>query len=74
MNARTKSKVVKGAVLTGVINAIINGEIQYFILKGNDSIPISVDSISNNTETVLGTAVLLAITLSTIPPWSLTLG
>lgn len=57
---------MKGAVLTGVINAIINGGIQYFFLKDLESIPISVDAITNNEQTVLGTAVMLAITLSMI--------
>lgn len=66
MNVENKSKLIKGAVLTGIINAIINGGIQYFFLKGKTSIPISVDSITNNTQTVLGTAVMLAITLSMI--------
>lgn len=66
MNAEKKSKLVKGAVITGVINAFINGGIQYFFLKDKDVIPISVDSITNNVETVLGTAVVLAITLSMI--------
>lgn len=66
MDAQKKSELVKGAVITGVINAIINGGIQYFFLKGNDMIPISVDSIINNEQTVLGTAVMLAIILSMI--------
>lgn len=66
MDTQTKSKLLKGAVLTGVINAVINGGIQYFFLKGHDSIPISVDSITNTEETVLGTAVVLAITLAMI--------
>ena len=66
MDAQKKSELLKGAVITGVINAIINGGIQYFFLKGNDAIPVSVDSITNNDQTVLGTAVLLAITLSMI--------
>jgi len=66
MDAQKKSELVKGAVITGVINAVINGGIQYFFLKGNDMIPISVDSITNNDQTVLGTAVMLAITLSMI--------
>ncbi len=61
-----KSKLMKGAVKTGVINAIINIVIQYFLLRGKATIPISVDSITNTTETVLGTAVMLAITLSVI--------
>lgn len=66
MNTQQKSKLMQGAVITGVINAIINGGIQYFFLKDNDVVPISVDSISNDTATVLGTAVMLAITLSII--------
>ena len=66
MNNEQKSKLLKGAALTGVINAVINGGIQYFFLKGHSSIPISMDSITNTTETVLGTAVMLAITLSMI--------
>lgn len=61
-----KSKLMKGAVKTGVINAIINIVIQYFLLRRKATIPISVDSITNTTETVLGTAVMLAITLSVI--------
>lgn len=66
MEAQRKKALVKGAVITGVINAIINGGIQYFFLKGHDVIPISVDSITNNEKTVLGAAVMLAITLSMI--------
>ena len=66
MKTQNKSELLKGAVITGVINAFINGAIQYFFLKGNDFIPISVDSITNNDKTVLGTAVTLAITLGMI--------
>ena len=66
MEAKQKQELLKGAVLTGVINAVINGGIQYFFLKDKDIIPISVDAITNTEETVLGTAVVLAITLSMI--------
>lgn len=66
MNPTQKQVLLKGAIITGIINAIINGGIQYFFLKGNEVIPISVDSITNNDQTVLGTAVMLAITLSII--------
>lgn len=59
-----KSNLLKGAVITGIINAIINGGIQYFFLKDLSSIPISVDAITNTDQTVLGTTVTLAITLS----------
>ncbi|AFL80283.1 hypothetical protein Aeqsu_0776 [Aequorivita sublithincola DSM 14238] len=61
-----KDAILKGAMITGIINGIINGGIQYFFLKDMDSIPISVDSISNGDVTVLGTAVMLAITLAMI--------
>ena len=42
MNSEQKSKLLKGAALTGVINAVINGGIQYFFLKGKTSIPFNI--------------------------------
>lgn len=66
MSDNDQHKIVKGAIITGIINAIINGGIQYFILRGTAPIPISVDSITNNEHTVLGTAVVLAVTLAMI--------
>lgn len=66
MSTTTNKELVKGAIITGVINAVINGGIQYFFLKDKAEIPISVDSITNDDLTVLGTAVTLAITLSMI--------
>ena len=64
MKTISNKHLIKGAVTTGVINAFINGGIQYFFLKDKGLIPISVDSITNNELTVLGTAVTLAISLS----------
>ena len=66
MAIQNQQKLVKGALITGVINALINGGVQYFFLKDFTIIPISVDSITNDTATVLGTAVTLAISLSII--------
>ncbi|RYM34948.1 hypothetical protein ERX46_06130 [Brumimicrobium glaciale] len=66
MEKTDKSAILKGAITTGVINAIINGGIQYFLLNDKEVIPISVDAITNTEVTVLGTAVSLAITLSII--------
>ncbi len=66
MEKAKNNELLKGALTTGVINAFINGGIQYFFLKDKDVIAISVDSITNNEQTVLGTAVTLAITLSMI--------
>jgi lysylphosphatidylglycerol synthetase-like protein (DUF2156 family) len=66
MEKTTKSALMKGAITTGIINAIINGGVQYFLLNDKEVIPISVDAITNTEVTVLGTAVSLAITLSII--------
>lgn len=66
MEKTTKSALTKGAITTGVINALINGGIQYFLLNDKEVIPISVDAMTNTEVTVLGTAVSLAITLSMI--------
>ena len=62
----SQREIVKGAVLSGVINAVINGAIQAWLLRGNDVIPLSVDSISAGTKTVLGSAVPLAVSLAMI--------
>jgi len=61
------AQILKGAVISGVINAVINGAIQYFILKGHEGpIPVSVDAISTDAHTVLGSSVPLAVSLAMI--------
>lgn len=62
----TPGEILKGAVISGVINAVINGAIQFFLLRGSGTIPLSVDSISAGTPTVLGSAVALAVSLAMI--------
>lgn len=59
-------KIMTGAIISGIINGIINGGIQWFSFRKHVNIPISVDSISNDEFTVLGSAVHLAITLAMI--------
>lgn len=58
--------ILKGALVSGAINAVINGVIQFFLLRGSDSIPLSVDSIGAGTHTVLASAVPLAVSLAMI--------
>ncbi len=62
----TSAEIMKGAAISGVINAVINGAIQFFMLRGSGSIPLSVDEISAGTHTVLGSAVPLAVSLAMI--------
>ncbi len=62
----TSDQIMRGALLSGVINAIINGFIQYFLLRGTAPIPLTLDSISGGSHSVLGGAVLLAVSMAMI--------
>ena len=60
------SKIIKGAAISGISNGLINGAIQWFLLRGETAIPVSVDAITNHQQTVLGMAVPLAVSLAMI--------
>lgn len=62
----TRAEILKGAVISGVINAVINGAIQFFLLRGAGPLPLTVDSIGTETHTVLGSSVPLAVSLAMI--------
>jgi hypothetical protein len=62
----TQPEILKGAVIGGVINAVINGAIQFFLLRGSGPMPLTVDSIGTETHTVLGSSVPLAVSLAMI--------
>jgi hypothetical protein len=62
----SRGEIVKGALISGGVNAVINGAIQASLLKGTATIPLSVDAISAGTHTVLGAAVPLAVSLAMI--------
>ncbi len=62
----SRATVLRGAVTGGLINACINGAIQWFSLRDRASIPLSVDAITNAEQTVLGMAVPLAVSISMI--------
>lgn len=61
-----QTDILKGALLSGLINAVINGAIQFFLLRGSETIPLTVDSIGTETHTVLGSSVPLAVSLAMI--------
>lgn len=65
-NPTLPADLLKGALITGMINAVINGAIQAFLLAGQGPVAITVDSISSTEHTVLGGAVLLATSLAMI--------
>ena len=60
------AKILRGAVIGGVVNGLINGVIQWILLRGHAPIPLTVDAITNDQDTVLGAAVPLAVTLAMI--------
>jgi hypothetical protein len=60
------AEILKGALISGAINAVINGGIQWYLLSGHGSLPLSVDGITNDEHTVFGAAVPLAVSLAMI--------
>lgn len=64
--ARGGAQILQGAVTTGISNAVINGGIQWFLLRDQVVIPLSVDGITNDQQTVFGTAVPLAVSIAMI--------
>ena len=65
-SALSSADILRGSVISGIANAIINGAIQWFLLRDQVSIPLSVDCITNDQHTVLGTAVPLAVSIAMI--------
>lgn len=58
--------IAKGAAISGLINAVINGAIQWWLLSGHAPLPLTVDGITNDEHTVFGAAVPLAVSLAMI--------
>jgi hypothetical protein len=65
-DAEVRSTILKGAVISGIINAVINGGIQWWLLAKHAPIALSVDSITSTEHTVFGSAVPLAVSLAMI--------
>jgi hypothetical protein len=60
------SHLLKASIINGVINAVINGAIQFFMLRGHGPVALTADAISTTEHTVLGSAVPLAVSLAMI--------
>jgi len=65
-NTTTNADLLKGAMVSGLLNAVINGLINWFQVRGKTEIYLTVDSITNTEHTVLGGAVILAASLAAI--------
>lgn len=62
----SNAKILQGALIIGLSNGVINAGIQWFLLRGETAIPVSVDAITNQQQTVLGMAVVLAVSLAMV--------
>jgi len=62
----THDTIRKEALISGVINAVINGVIGWFMFRGKDTLPLTVDTISAHEKTVFSTGVMTAFILSII--------
>lgn len=58
--------VAQTAITTGVLNALINGIINWLLVKDKTELFLTTDSISSKDSTVLGGAVILATSLAII--------
>jgi hypothetical protein len=57
---------IRDALIAGVSTFVVDGVIQFFSLRGKTPIAVSVDSITNNAHTVLGSSVALALLLAVL--------
>ncbi|MCU0441730.1 MAG: hypothetical protein MUE96_04965 [Bacteroidia bacterium] len=61
-----KQKILLGSMVGGIINAVINGTINWFQLNDGESILLTKDSITSTQHTVIGSSVGLAVSLAFI--------
>jgi hypothetical protein len=66
VSGHVRDVIQKDALVSGVSNAVINGIIGWFMFRGEDSIPLTVDTISAHEKTVFSTGVMTAFLLSVI--------
>lgn len=66
VSSETHSMIQKQSLISGMISAIINGIVAWFVFQGRTSLPLTVDSVSSGEKTVFSTGVMTAFTLSLI--------
>jgi hypothetical protein len=60
------ASLLKGSVVTGVANALINGAIQAYLLQNNDVVPLTEGRWAMSLHSVAGKAVMMAALLAMI--------
>ncbi|XWK88810.1 MAG: permease [Phormidium sp.] len=65
-SAKASDIIQKEAIVSGVINAVINGIIGWFMFQGKATVPLTVDTISAHEKTIFSSGVMTAFILSLI--------
>jgi hypothetical protein len=66
MTALAQHDIVKASLIQVGVNTVINGAINYFMIRAKDLHAITADSVTAGNETVIGHAVCSAVILAVI--------
>lgn len=66
VSSNANNAIRKEAIISGLINAVVNGVIGWLMFRGKDVVPLTVDTISAHEKTVFSTGVMTAFMLSVI--------
>jgi hypothetical protein len=66
MDTPAKNEIIKASLIQAGVNTVINGIINYFMIRGKDTHLITADSITSGGDTVIGHAVFTAVILAII--------
>ncbi len=66
VSSHINNVIQKDALISGISNAVINGIIGWFMFRGQNSLNLTVDTISAHEKTVFSTGVMTAFILSVI--------
>lgn len=61
-----QNEIVKASLIQAGVNTVINGVINYFMIRGKEVHVITTDSITTGNDTVIGHAIFAAVILAVI--------
>ncbi len=66
METPSRNDIIKSSLIQAATNTVINAVINYFMVRGKEVHPITADSITGGSDTVIGQSVFLAVSLAVI--------
>ena len=66
MQTLQRPAIVTASVIQAGVNTVINGVINYFMIRGKDTHLITTDSITAGSDTVIGHSIFTAVLLAVI--------